>query len=140
MRSAAIHLGPLPAHELAPGGLAAVSHGAVCSFIGVVRDHAHGRQVVALDYECYAAMAESVLLALIEEAAMTHDRDLAARVVHGYGPMQPGDASVAIHVASAHRDAAFAACRQLIERLKEDSPVWKHETYTDGTSAWLPGS
>lgn len=140
MRSAAIHLGPLPAQELTPGSLPSVRHGAVCSFIGVVRDHARGRQVVALQYECYIGMAESVLRTLIDEAAAAHDPELAARVVHGYGPMKPGDASVAIHVASAHRDAAFAACRQLIERLKQDAPVWKHETYADGTSAWLPGS
>jgi molybdopterin synthase catalytic subunit len=54
--------------------------------------------------------------------------------------MRPGDASVAIHVASAHRVAAFAACRQIIERLKQDVPIWKHERYDDGEAVWLQGS
>jgi molybdopterin synthase catalytic subunit len=54
--------------------------------------------------------------------------------------MRPGDVALCIHVASAHRRAAFDACRDLIERIKTDLPIWKHEHYDDGTSIWLPGS
>ncbi len=115
-------------------------HGAVCSFLGVVRNHARGRAVTGLVYECYRPMAEKMLADLIAEAAKAHDPALSAAVAHGSGAMVPGDVSVAIHVASAHRDAAFAACRQLIERIKQDLPVWKREMYGDGTTAWLKGS
>jgi molybdopterin synthase catalytic subunit len=140
MRHAAIHDGPLPAALLAPTALLRRDHGAVASFLGVVRDHARGRAVLALHYECYRPMAEAVLGRLIAEAAERCDPHLAASIVHGIGPMVPGDVSVAIHVGSAHRAAAFDACRLLIERLKQDIPIWKRERYDDGSEAWLQGS
>ncbi len=84
-------------------------------------------------------MAEKLLADLIAEA-MRFDADLIAHVHHGIGHMIPGQPSVAIHVATAHRVAAFDACRHLIERIKEDLPVWKQEFYDDGTSLWLKGS
>lgn len=131
---------PLDAAALTPGTLVAPAHGAIASFIGVVRDQTLGHTVVALDYQVYPAMAERVFAALIAEAAAEHDEGLRASIVHGSGPMGPGDAVVAIHVASAHRAAAFAACRQLIERIKEDAPIWKHERYADGEARWIHGS
>jgi len=140
MRRVGIHAGPLPATYLSSAELVAPQWGALNSFIGVVRNHAHGRAVLDLTYECYVAMAEKILAGLVDDVAAEIDPELGAIVVHGYGPMRPGDVSVAIHVASAHRDAAFRAARALIERLKVDAPVWKHERYADGTSAWSPGS
>lgn len=139
-RRATIHDGPLPAAALSPAELSGPAYGALASFIGVVRDHARGRRVVDLDYACYRPMAAKVLDDLIAEAARDHDPDLAALITHGIGPMRPGDASVAIHVGAAHRAAAFAACRQIIERLKQDVPIWKHERYDDGEVVWLQGS
>lgn len=139
-RDGFIHDGPLPAAALSPGDLIDRAHGAVASFVGVVRDHARGRTVTHLHYECYRPMAEAVLQRLMAEAAELHDSQLSARIVHGIGPMVPGDPSVAIHVTSAHRAAAFAACRHLIERLKQDVPIWKRERYDDGSEAWLQGS
>jgi molybdopterin synthase catalytic subunit len=132
--------GPLPADLLSPVALACPEHGAVASFIGVVRNHHHGRGVTHLVYDCYQAMAERMLAALVAEAAERFDAHLQAQVHHGTGRMDPGQVAVAIHVACAHREAAFAACRHLIERIKEDLPVWKQEFYADGTALWLKGS
>ena len=132
--------GPLTGDSLLATRLAHPAFGAIASFLGTVRDHHHGRGVTRLHYECYRPMAEKVLVALISEVAERCDRDLAASVHHGIGTMTPGHVSVAIHVASAHRVAAFDACRQLIERIKQDLPVWKREFYADGRDAWLKGS
>lgn len=85
-------------------------------------------------------MAEPVLIALVAEARAIHGNDLAAVVVHATGDLVPGQVAVAIHTASAHRAAAFAACRHLIERIKADLPIWKRESYADGSSEWLKGS
>ena len=140
LRLSGIVDGPLAGDLLQPDRLAAASTGAIASFLGTVRDHHHGRGVTRLHYECYRPMAETVLAALIADVAERCDRDLAASVFHGTGTMTPGHVSVAIHVACAHRVAAFDACRHLIERIKQDLPVWKREFYTDGSDAWLKGS
>lgn len=129
--------GPLRADRLAPPA-PRPDHGAVASFLGVVRDHHDGRAVDHLVYECHRPMAEAVLRALAEEARGRFGADLAITVVHGVGRMAPGEVSLAIHVSSAHRPAAFAACRHLLERIKEDLPVWKRERYADGDARWLP--
>ncbi len=140
LRSSLIHDGPLPAALLTPAALIAPDHGAVSSFLGVVRNHSRGGAVTALTYECYRPMAESVLHRLIIETAERFDGSLSATVAHGTGAMVPGDVALAIHVGSAHRAAAFDACRHLIERIKQDLPVWKRERYADGSDAWLKGS
>ncbi len=123
-----------------PSAIANPGHGAVASFLGVVRNHHHGRAVTRLVYECYQPMAERLLATLIAEAAERCDHELSAMVLHGIGVMHPGDTALAIHVGSAHRAAAFDACRLLIERIKQDLPVWKREHYDDGSDAWLKGS
>ncbi len=132
--------GPLPPFLLTPAGLCSAEHGAITSFIGVVRNLHHGRGVTHLIYDCYRAMAEKMLADLVAETASHFDSKLIATVYHGIGRLDPGEVSVAIHIASAHRVAAFAACRHMIERIKEDLPVWKQEFYDDGTSLWLKGS
>ncbi len=138
LRDARIVAGPVPGDSGA--GIALASHGAVASFLGIVRDHSKGRAVAGLRYECYRPMAEKVLVQLIAETAGRFDPGMAAAVAHGTGEMVPGQAALSIHVASAHRAAAFDACRHLIERIKHDLPVWKLERYADGTQAWLKGS
>jgi len=85
-------------------------------------------------------MAERMLADLLAEAAALFDPELRAQLIHGIGDHQPGDVSLAIHVATAHRAAAFSACRHLIERIKQDLPVWKRERYADGSEQWLKGS
>lgn len=132
--------GPLPPELTQAAALRAPGHGGIASFLGVVRDHARGRAVAGLFYECYRPMAERVLAALIAEAAERFDAQLAAIVAHGTGAMAPGEVSLAIHVSSAHRGPAFDACRHLLERIKQDLPVWKRQRYADGSEEWLKGS
>lgn len=105
--------------------------GAACLFLGVVRNENDGRAVRRLEYEAYEEMA----LPLMEEiAAETRRRwpvtDL--RIVHRLGSLAVGEPSVAIAVASPHRDEAFAACRYAIDTLKATVPIWKKEFYSDG--------
>jgi molybdopterin synthase catalytic subunit len=109
--------------------------GAVVSFLGVVRDHARGKRVRFLDYEAYPPMAEVQMRLLFEEARERFGLERAL-VVHRTGRLMIGEASVAIVVATPHRAAAFDACRHLIDRLKETVPIWKKETYEDG-SDWI---
>ena len=147
MRSAYLFDGPLPLSLHAPTTLIGPDHGATNSFLGVVRNRSRAgisdgpyRAVTALHYQCYRPMAEKVMADLLNETAHLHDPELRALVVHGIGDFLPGQVSLAIHVASAHRAAAFSACRHIIERLKEDLPVWKRERYADGSENWLKGS
>jgi molybdopterin synthase catalytic subunit len=111
--------------------------GALCLFVGVVRDENRGRHVVRLEYEAYEEMA----LAVMEEIAAETRRRFrvgAVRLVHRLGGLEIGEASVAVAVASPHRAEAFAACRYAIDTLKAKVPIWKKEHYADGT-AWLEG-
>jgi molybdopterin synthase catalytic subunit len=114
---------------------ATAADGAVCLFVGVVRNENRGRPVERLEYEAYEDMA----LPLMEEiAAETRRRYPVSRVrlVHRLGRLEIGDPSVAVAVTSPHRDEAFAACRFAIDTLKARVPIWKKEHYADGT-AWL---
>ncbi len=140
LRESGIIDGPLEATLLSSQDLCRDEHGALASFVGCVRNEHFGKNVTHLHYECYKPMAESVLQSLIEETCEKFDPELQARVFHGIGTMYPAQASVVIHVSSGHRVAAFDACRHIIERIKEDLPVWKQEFYADGTSEWLKGS
>ena len=117
--------------------LAAVSpaDGALCLFVGVVRNENRGREVLRLEYEAYEEMA----LPLMEEIAAETTRRFPVtdvRLVHRLGRLEIGEASVAVAVASPHRAEAFAACRFAIDALKAQVPIWKKELYADG-SEWL---
>jgi molybdopterin synthase catalytic subunit len=112
--------------------------GALCLFVGVVRNENRGRAVLRLEYEAYEEMA----LPLMQEIAAETKRRFPVtqvRLVHRLGPLEIGEASVAVAVASPHRDEAFAACRFAIDTLKSQVPIWKKELYADG-SAWLDGT
>jgi molybdopterin synthase catalytic subunit len=118
-------------------GLTRPEDGAVVLFEGTVRNHARGRKVVALEYHAYESMA---LRQLEEVGARTRSgyevRDVA--IVHRLGRLDPGETSVAIVVAAAHRIPAFAACRFAIDTLKQIVPIWKKEYYEDG-GVWIEG-
>jgi molybdopterin synthase catalytic subunit len=120
--------------------VAADDRGGIASFIGMVRDHHQGRAVQALEYSAYAPMAEAECGRIVEET----ERRWLVRVAlrHRVGMLEIGDAAVAIAVAGAHRDEAFAACRHVIEEVKRRVPIWKRERYADGTVEWVgaPGS
>jgi len=110
--------------------------GGYASFEGWVRDHNAGRAVVGLRYEAYAALAEAegerVLAEACERFAI-----LDARCVHRTGDLAIGELAVWVGVAAAHRDAAFAACRWIIDEVKQRVPIWKHERYAQGDADWL---
>jgi molybdopterin converting factor subunit 1 len=109
--------------------------GAIVTFVGTVRDHGRGRTVTHLEYEAYAPAAERMMEQIGREIAERWGLDQVA-MTHRVGSLPVGEASVVISVASAHRDAAFDACRYAIERIKEIVPIWKKEHYADGAS-WI---
>jgi molybdopterin synthase catalytic subunit len=110
--------------------------GAVVGFDGVVRDHHGGRAVSELRYEAYAELAEREGQAIVGEAlAKFAVRGIVAE--HRVGELAIGEVAVYVGVAAAHRDAAFAACRFVIDEIKTRVPIWKHERYGDGAAAWI---
>jgi molybdopterin synthase catalytic subunit len=115
---------------------AAPAEGAVCLFVGVVRDRHEGRAVERLEYEAYEEMALPLMERIEDEARRRWPVRL--RIVHRLGSMQVGEASVAVSAASAHREQAFAACRWAIDTLKATLPIWKKEFGPDGAS-WMEG-
>ena len=111
--------------------------GALVVVEGIVRDNSHGRRTLYLDYEAYEAMAQKQLEELAAQALSKFKvRDVA--VVHRLGRLQIGETSVAIVVSSAHRAAAFDACRWMIDTLKKTVPIWKKEHFEDG-AVWADG-
>ncbi|MFC5864494.1 molybdenum cofactor biosynthesis protein MoaE [Acidicapsa dinghuensis] len=113
------------------------SDGAVVVFDGIVRDNTRGRRTLYLDYEAYEEMAEKRIAELAGQArAQFGIRGVT--LVHRLGRLEIGETSVLIVVASAHRAAAFDACRWLIDTLKKTVPIWKKETFADGV-VWADG-
>jgi len=111
--------------------------GAVVLFDGIVRNNTRGRQTLYLVYEAYEAMALEQMRALAVEATEKFAiRDIV--LVHRLGKLEIGETSVLIAVASAHRGAAFEACRWLIDTLKKTVPIWKKEHFVDG-AVWADG-
>ena len=115
----------------------APADGALCLFVGVVRNENRGRTVVHLEYEAYEEMAWSEMEA-IEAEVRRRWPVTDVRLVHRLGRLEIGDASVAVAVASPHRGEAFEACRFAIDTLKKTVPIWKKEFYADG-AVWLEG-
>jgi molybdopterin synthase catalytic subunit/molybdopterin converting factor small subunit len=109
--------------------------GAVATFIGTVRRRSRGREVVRLEYEAFAEMAEPMLRRLADELTAKHGLCEVA-VHHRVGPVDIGEASVVIAVSAPHRAAALEACREAIDTLKETIPLWKKEIYADGEE-WI---
>ena len=115
--------------------VASADCGAVLLFLGTVRDHHQGRSVARLTYDAYRPMAREVLARIVRELEEAGDR-LRAAIVHRVGDVPVGQASVVIAIASPHREAAYAASRTALERLKKEAPIWKREHYADGEIAW----
>jgi len=123
-------------HDIVPA-LEKPEDGAIVIFDGIVRNHSRNRQTLYLEYEAYEAMA----LAKLEELAADAVRRFAIRnvaLVHRLGHLEIGESSVLIAVYSAHRAAAFEACRWLIDTLKRTVPIWKKEYFQDG-AVWADG-
>jgi molybdopterin synthase catalytic subunit len=109
--------------------------GAVCSFIGTVRDRSDGVSVSTMELEHYPGMTEKAIEAMIDEAHRRFDF-YAARVVHRVGLLQPADQIVLVAVTSAHRGQSFQACEFLMDYLKTQAPFWKKEVTPQGAQ-WV---
>jgi len=117
-------------------GLEGERVGAVVVFEGRVRDHNEGRAVRGLAYEAYAKLAESEGARIIEEACSRFEI-VQVLCVHRIGELSLGELAVWAGVSAAHRDAAFAACRYVIDEVKARVPIWKREHYAGGEAEWL---
>ena len=111
--------------------------GAYVLFVGVVRDHSRGRAVTGLEYQAYLPMAERQMAKIVEQ--VRERWGLVCAILHRFGYLAVGEASVVICVAGAHRDVAFDACEWAIDTLKAEVPIWKKEFAADGTY-WIEGA
>lgn len=109
--------------------------GAVCSFVGTVRDRNDGQSVKTLELEHYPGMTEKAIEAMIDEARRRFDI-FGARVIHRVGLLQPLDQIVLVAVTSAHRGESFLACEFLMDYLKTQAPFWKKEDTPEG-ARWV---
>lgn len=112
------------------------SDGAVVTFDGIVRDNMDGRPVRYLEYEAYAAMAEKKMAEIVAEARQKFAVGEVA-IVHRLGRLEIGESSIVVSVAAPHRQAAFEACAYIMNRVKEDVPIWKKEFFADGEAHWV---
>lgn len=110
--------------------------GAVVLFLGTVRELTAGRRTLALDYECYPAMATKKM-AELEAEARSRWPLVECAIVHRLGRLELAEASVAVAVSTPHRRDAFEAGQWLIDTLKEVVPVWKRENWDDGSQEWV---
>jgi len=110
--------------------------GGYASFEGWVRNHNEGRDVLGLRYEAYEVLAEAEGEKVLDEACAKFDI-LDVHCVHRVGELAIGEMAVWVGVSAAHRDAAFAACRYVIDEVKARVPIWKHERYAEGDAGWL---
>jgi molybdopterin synthase catalytic subunit len=114
------------------------ARGGIATFLGTVRNHQAGREVLRLQYSAYQPMAEAECARIVEEAQAKWE--VAVSMAHRLGQLEIGDTAVAVVAAGAHREEAFAACRYLIEQVKRRVPIWKQEFYADGSVGWVEPS
>lgn len=115
--------------------VAGEDRGGIVCFEGRVRNHARGQAVTALEYEAYRPMALSQMRKIVAEVERDHPGTRCA-MHHRLGPIPIGENAVVAVASHAHRAPAFDACQRLIERLKQDVPIWKRETASDGAT-WV---
>ncbi|WP_406864620.1 molybdenum cofactor biosynthesis protein MoaE [Streptomyces sp. HUAS MG47] len=109
--------------------------GGTALFVGTVRDHDGGRDVTTLEYSAHPGAVGELRRVAEKVAADFPVRALAA--VHRTGPLAVGDIAVIAAVSCPHRAEAFAACERLVEDLKHEVPIWKHQIFTSGEDAWV---
>jgi molybdopterin synthase catalytic subunit len=110
--------------------------GAVCLFLGTVREFTGGKRTQALTYEAHPTLAQK-LLEQLEAETRARGPVHEVHIVHRLGHHDLGEISVAVAVSSPHREQAFEACRYAMDRLKEIVPIWKQEHGADGESQWV---
>ncbi len=109
--------------------------GAYVAFEGWVRENNEGKKVTALEYEAYEELAVKEGQKILEEARKFDI--LKAQCVHRTGPLKIGELAVIVLVSSAHRKEAFVACEFIINEIKKRVPIWKRESYEDGSTSWV---
>jgi len=128
-------------HPIDPAALRAELESRDCGgfvfFEGRVRDHHENRTVTGLHYEAYRELAVKEGRRLVTEIAAKYG--VRAAAIHATGDLVPGDLAVWVGAAAPHREQAFAACRDLMDAIKAQVPIWKRETYADGKSEWVEG-
>jgi molybdopterin synthase catalytic subunit len=109
--------------------------GGVTLFVGRVRDHDNDKDVVGLDYSAHPTALDTMraICARVADAHPVHG----VAAVHRVGSLAIGDIAVVVAAAAAHRDQAFDASRDLIDTLKSETPIWKHQRFTDGSEEWV---
>ncbi len=117
-------------------GFVASQSGANAVFVGTMRDFNAGDDVQAMRLEHYPAMTERKLQDIVQAATAQWALDHAL-LLHRVGNLLPGEPIVLVAVWSAHRNASFEACRQIMEELKHNAPFWKHETLRSGDTRWV---
>ncbi len=134
VRLVAIRDEPLGVNEVIDA-LDDVASGGLTLFVGRVRDHDGGQGVTSLDYSAHPSALER-LREVCDRIATDHDvHGLAA--VHRVGHLEVGDVAVIVATTASHRDVAFAASRALIDTLKSEVPIWKHQRFADGDEEWV---
>ena len=121
--------------ERAAAEVASDDAGAIATFVGTTRARSRGRDVIRLEYEAYEGMAEAEMERIAHELRDRHDV-IDVAIHHRVGPVEIGETSVIIAVSAAHRAAAFDACREAIDTLKQTVPLWKKELYVGGEE-WI---
>jgi molybdopterin synthase catalytic subunit len=121
--------------ERAAAEVASEGAGAIATFVGTTRARSRGRDVIRLEYEAYEGMAEAEMERIASVLLDRHDI-IDVAIHHRVGPVEIGETSVVIAVSAAHRAAAFDACREAIDTLKQTVPLWKKELYVGGEE-WI---
>jgi molybdopterin synthase catalytic subunit len=134
VRLVAVRDEPLDVAEVT-AAVADPAAGGLNVFVGAVRDHDGGQDVVGLEYSAHPSAVDR-LAEVAAEVAAEFDV-VAVAAVHRVGTLAIGDLAVISAVSAAHRDAAFEASRALIDRLKQRVPIWKHQRFADGTEEWV---
>lgn len=109
--------------------------GAIATFSGNVRTHDHGKEVATLSYEIHP-QTETILSHVVAEVAARH-KLISVSVAHRFGEIELGESALIVAISAEHRSEAFAACSEMVDQIKAKIPVWKHQTFSDGTDEWV---
>jgi molybdopterin synthase catalytic subunit len=109
--------------------------GAIVTFSGDVRNNDHGREVLSLSYEAHPS-AQALLEKVANQVAADYDV-VSVAVAHRHGEIAIGEAALVVAVSAQHRKAAFDACVALVDEVKSQIPIWKHQVFADGTDEWV---
>lgn len=113
--------------------------GGIDIFVGRVRTLNQGRDVTGIHYDMFDPLALAVFAKSAEKAVLQYGPKIKVHIAHAKGRLAIGDLAVIVAVGTPHRDQAFRACRDVIEAVKHEAPIWKQEHYVDGSSEWSEG-